>query len=85
MKGFNELKAKVQSLTEQCKQLQVECTKRRHLLAQKDSDIAYLKRAKEELSKALAEERKLLLEVMQEVDTRVADMSGSRERATRHF
>jgi len=78
-------KAKVDQ--EQIKALQAEVTKWRHLSAQKDQDISYLARAKEELNRALAEERKLLFEVMQEMDSRLSDLNSSttRERASKLF
>ena len=78
-------KAKVDQ--EQIKALQGEVTKWRHLSAQKDQDISYLARAKEELNRALAEERKLLFEVMQEMDSRLSDLNSSttRERASKLF
>ena len=72
---------------EQIKALQGEVTKWRHLSAQKDQDISYLARAKDELNRALSEERKLLFEVMQEMDTRLSDLNSSttRERASKLF
>ena len=72
---------------EQIKALQSEITKWRHLSAQKDQDISYLARAKDELNRALSEERKLLFEVMQEMDSRLSDLNSSatRERASKLF
>lgn len=78
-------KARVEQ--EQLKQLQAEATKWRHLSVQKDSEITFLTRAKDELNKALTDERKLLFEVMQEMDSRLSDLNASstRERASKLF
>jgi len=57
----------------------------RRVVMQKDAEIAFLSKAKEELTKALSEERRLLFEVMQEMDTRTSDLSSSPKSASRLF
>lgn len=57
----------------------------KRIVMQKDAEIAFLAKAKEELTKALGEERRLLFEVMQEMDTRVSDLSTSPKSASRFF
>lgn len=62
-----------------------EVMKWRRVVMQKDAEIAFLAKAKEELTKALSEERRLLFEVMHEMDTRVSDISTSPKSAFRLF
>ena len=57
----------------------------KRLAMQKDAEIAFLTRAKEELTKALSEERRLLFEVMQEMDSRGVEFSVSPKSSSRLF
>jgi len=76
-RSLEDLTQRFKSEQEKAKHLVAEVTRWRRLVQQKDSEITYLGRAKEELGRVLAEERGLLQEVMQEMDSRLADISAS--------
>ena len=76
-RSLEDTSQRFKSEQEKAKLLQGEVARWRRLVQQKESEISYLSRAKEELSRVLAEERGLLQEVMQEMDSRLADISTS--------
>lgn len=76
-RSLEDTNQRFKSEQEKAKLLQAEVARWRRLVQQKDSEINYLSRAKEELNRVLAEERGLLQEVMQEMDSRLADISTS--------